>query len=329
MFALCFFAFALQAAPALHITHQFTNTNAQSLIGLPTGSHKTIVDKQGNLRWSHWSLRRKPLDSPFGFSGQLDGALSVESSLKSAGATTVFKADSQSLYKARYPFVVTRLRAGNVSLEELAFSVEAGKQGLDVVRLECTNPNPEPAKIELQLSGKERNLPAYASQNALVTQNGYVVTLVEGQGVSFASKENGLLLSGNWSISARSTQTLWLKLPHDFQVSNRADVPDTSGPALLQQAEQSWQTLWDKGIHIQLPEKELVDFFYSSFAYVLILTERDGLGDLWILDGPAGYRQFWGRGEYFQARALDLLGNLDLARDSIEHAFRIQMDDGE
>src|SRR5581483_11308155 len=36
-----------------------------------------------------------------------------------------------------------------------------------------------------------------------------------------------------------------------------------------------------------------------------------------------------GRGEYFQARALSILGSLDLARDSVEHAFHIQMDDGE
>jgi len=326
---LCFLAGALHAAPALHITHEFTNTNAQSLIGLPTGTHKTIVDKQGNLHWSHWSLQRKPLDSPFGFSGQLDGALIIGSSLETAGSATAFNAESQSLYKGRYPFVVTQLRAGNLSLEELAFSAESENQGLDIVRLQCTNPDSEPAKIGLQLSGKWRNLPAYANQNALVTHNGYLVAFVEGQGVSFASKHNGLTLDGQWSIPARSTLTLWLKLPYDFRAANRAELPDISGPALLEQAEQSWQTIWSKGIHIQLPEKELEDFFYSSFAYVLILTERDRSGDLWILDGPAGYRQFWGRGEYFQARALDLLGNLGLSRDSIEHAFRIQMDDGE
>jgi hypothetical protein len=329
---LLLFSFAsvtLYAAPVLHITHEFTNTNAQSLIGLPTGSHKTIVDKQGNLRWSHWNLKRKPLDSPFGFSGQLDGALTIESSVESAGTATTFKAESQSLYKGRYPFVLTRMRVGNVSLQDLAFAVEAGKQGLDVVRVECTNSNPEPATVNLQLSGKQRNLPAYAEQNTLVTQNGYLVALVEGHGVSFAPKRNGLTLDARWLIPAGSRQTLWLKLPYDFQVVNRGELPNLAGSALLQQAEQSWQTIWSKGIQIQLPEKELEDFFYSSFAYVLILTERDRSGDLWILDGPAGYRQFWGRGEYFQARALDLLGNLNLARDSIEHAFHIQMDDGE
>src|SRR5579884_3096458 len=35
---------------AIHITHQYANLNAQSLIGLPMGSHKTIVDKEGDLR---------------------------------------------------------------------------------------------------------------------------------------------------------------------------------------------------------------------------------------------------------------------------------------
>lgn len=105
-------------------------------------------------------------------------------------------------------------------------------------------------------------------QNALVTQNGYLVALVEGQGVGFTSKQDGLLLSGQWSIPARSTQTLWLKLPYDFQAVNRAGLLTIAGSALLQQAEQSWQTIWSKGIQIQLPEKELEDFFYSSFAYV-------------------------------------------------------------
>ncbi len=36
-----------------------------------------------------------------------------------------------------------------------------------------------------------------------------------------------------------------------------------------------------------------------------------------------------GRGEYFQARALQVLGRSDLAAQSLEHAFHIQMDDGE
>ena len=52
------------------IDHHYTNTDAQSLIGLPMGSHKTIVDKQGDLKWSQWSLKRKPLDTPIGFSSQ-------------------------------------------------------------------------------------------------------------------------------------------------------------------------------------------------------------------------------------------------------------------
>jgi hypothetical protein len=73
----------------------------------------------------------------------------------------------------------------------------------------------------------------------------------------------------------------------------------------------------------------LNDFYYSSIAYVLILTEYDAAGDLWALDGPAVYRQYWGRGEYFQARAMEVAGFLDPARQSVEHAFHIINDDGE
>ena len=73
---LCTMGAALAAMP-FHVTHEFTNKNAHSVIGLPMGSHKTIVEKDGNLRWSQWSLKRKPLDSPFGFSNQMDGALDI------------------------------------------------------------------------------------------------------------------------------------------------------------------------------------------------------------------------------------------------------------
>lgn len=320
----------VQAASTIQITHEFTNTNAQSLIGLPMGSQKTIVDKAGNLHWSHWSLKRRPPDVTFGFSDQLDGSLVIQSSFASGATATVpFQAEGQSLYKGRYPFIVTRLKAQDVRMEELAFAVEDGKQGLDVVRLECTNPSSRAVTVEVQLSGKRRNLPAYANDGALVTRNGYLVVLAGNDGANFLPRRNGLVLSGRWSIPAGSTKTLWLKLPYDFQAADRSAIAGSSGTALLEQAEQSWQAIWNKGIRINLPQKELEDFFYSSFAYVLILTERDAGGDLWILDGPAGYRQYWGRGEYFQARALEILGSLDLARDSVEHAFHLQMDDGE
>src|ERR1700722_17469808 len=62
----------------LGIDHRYSNTDAQSLIGLPMGSHKTTVEKDGSLRWSQWSLKRKPLDVPIGFSSQMDGALAIE-----------------------------------------------------------------------------------------------------------------------------------------------------------------------------------------------------------------------------------------------------------
>jgi hypothetical protein len=48
---LCAMAAALAADP-FTITHQFANRKAHSLIGLPMGSHKTLVEKDGSLHWS-------------------------------------------------------------------------------------------------------------------------------------------------------------------------------------------------------------------------------------------------------------------------------------
>ena len=279
------------------------------------GSEKTIVDKQGNLRWSHWSLKHKPLDSPFGFSSQMDGALDIQ--------LVGFHANSQRLYEGRYPFIVTELGAGSVSLEELAFAAPFGESGFDVVQIQGTNSGPKPLVIELDLSGKDRNLPAHVKDGILLTREGSIVVRVEGESLALSSKENGLVLICRWTIPPHSTKALWLKRPYE-----RASV-SISGTELLERAKQLWQKIWSGGLQIDLPEKELTDFFYSSLAYVLILSEYDAAHDLWLLDGPGGYRQFWGRGEYFQARALDLTDHLDLARQSVEHALHIQMDDGE
>jgi len=324
---LCTAAAALAAEP-FHVTHEFANRNAHSLIGLPMGSHKTIVEKDGNLRWSQWSLKRKPLDSPFGFSNQLDGALDVRTVLADAHGTTPFSAGSQELLKGRYPFVVTHWSAGGLALEELAFAAEAGTQGLDVIRLRVSNPGAA-VTLESQLSGKHYNLPGHARRNALVTRDGYEIVFVEGDGVECTSGASDLTLGCRWTVPANSTRELWLKVPCDLPATREDAIRGESGDSLLARAQESWQALWAKGPQIHLPQKELEDFFYSSFAYVLILTEYDASGDLWVLDGPAAYRQFWGRGEYFQARALQVLGRSDLAAQSLEHAFHVQMDDGE
>jgi hypothetical protein len=142
--ALLIGAAALYAQVA--IDHRYTNTDAQSLIGLPMGSHKTIVDKQGDLKWSQWSLKRKPLDTPIGFSDQMDGELSIQAF---AGADPL-KVSSQQLYRGRYPFIVSSAHSGSLALEELAFSVDpdarpgeiptahSGAKAFDVVRVAIT-----------------------------------------------------------------------------------------------------------------------------------------------------------------------------------------------
>jgi hypothetical protein len=307
-------ACALACAQPIHITHEFANRNAHSLIGMPSGSRKTLVEMDGGLRWSQWDLKHKPLDSPFGFSGQMDGAVDIHT----FRGETALRAGKQSLLEGRYPFVVTQFNGDGLACEELAFPVE----GTDIVRVRCANRTAAPLALETRISGKWHNLPGHADGQTLVTRDSRLIAEIQGGACS--ARSNGLELACRWTAPANSAAVFWLKSPHDGKA-----VRDGSGDALLDEARNVWNTIWTKGPQLHLPNRELEDFFYSSAAYVLILTEYDAAGDFWILDGPAGYRQFWGRGEYFQARSLNLLGLTDLARKSVEHAFHIQMEDGQ
>ena len=98
----------------IHVTHAYANSNAQSLIGVPMGSHKTIVDMQGNLHWSQWSLKTRGLDVPFGFSAQMDGELAIQ--VYSGGSQV--KVTGQHLYHNRFPFVVTNLAGNSLGVED-------------------------------------------------------------------------------------------------------------------------------------------------------------------------------------------------------------------
>jgi hypothetical protein len=322
----------------LTIDHHWSNTDAQSLIGLPMGSHKTIVTKKGDLRWSQWSLKRKPLDSPIGFSSQMDGELAIE---PSAGGNALQMLD-QELYQGRYPFIVTTLKGGGLQLEELAFAVDpearpgeipsqdSGAKGLDIVRLTFRNLGNMPVDAAVKLSGKQRNLPGHFIDQALETRAGEDVVLVAEPGdATISGESNGLAMLLKISVPAGESKVVTLKLPYEWSAKRNAELAQADGAALLRKAVMQWDALWATGTKVEFPQREVSDFYYSSIAYVLILTEYDSQGDLWTLDGPAVYRQYWGRGEYFQARALEVAGFLLPARESVEHAFHIMNDDGE
>ncbi len=331
--------FSVLAAPAqVTIDHRFSNTDAQSLIGLPMGSHKTIVDKKGNLKWSQWSLKRKPLDTPIGFSMQMDGELAIEA----FAGTTPLAVTSQTLYNGRYPFIVSKLAAAGLTLDELAFSADpdvkpgtipdrnSGSRGLDIVRLTFRNDTASPQQATLKLSGKERNLPGHVTGSSLITGAGEdVALLTETAGATPTPEDNGLTLALHLTIPANSSKAISLRLPYEWPAKRNAELSTLTADQLLAKAVTQWDDLWSHGTHVDFPQRELSDFYYSSIAYVLILTEYDAAGDLWTLDGPAVYRQYWGRGEYFQARALEVAGFLSPARQSVEHAFSIINDDGE
>ncbi len=330
--------FSSGLAAQVLIDHRYANTDAQSLIGLPMGSHKTIVDKMGNLKWSQWSLKRRPLDSPIGFSSQMDGELAIEAF---AGAQPLEMTD-QELYRGRYPFVDSTLHGADLTLEELAFAVDpdakpgelpdrnSGARGMDVVRLTLRNEGNAAADAVIKLSGRERNLPGHVQGQALITRGGEDVALIlDAGGATLTQESDGLALVLHAAVPAHGEKTLWLELPYEWPAKRNAALAHATGDALLQMAVAEWDGLWAGATQIDFPQRELSDFYYSSLAYVLILTEYDGHGDLWTLDGPAVYRQYWGRGEYFQARALEAGGFLEPARESVEHALHIINDDGE
>jgi hypothetical protein len=319
-----------QGRTGVHITHQYSNSNAQSLIGLPMGDYKTIIDMQGNLHWSQWSLKRRGLDVPFGFSNQMDGEVEVQLLLDSAtGPPAPLEVTGQELYQGRFPFVVTKLEKGELRAEEVAFATNVPGPGMDVVRIRLRNEGTEALALEAYLSGKRRNLPAFVAGSTLATRDEYLVALAQSETGSFSSAIGGLELDYHANVPAHSSITLWIKRPYDCPTKDSPSIANLQGDRLLTGAESFWQDLWARGAKIDLPEKEIVDFYYSSLAYVLILTERDAQGDLWTLDGPGEYVHYWGRGEYFQARAMEVGGYLDTARETVEHSFRLQKDDGE
>ena len=332
------FGFTASAAAQVTIDHRWSNTDAQSLIGLPMGSHKTIVDKQGDLKWSQWSLKRRPIASPIGFSAQMDGELAIQPVTKNQPLIV----DSQKLYRGRYPFVVTSLRGDDLALEELAFAVDpdakpgvlptatSGARAMDVVRLTFRNDGAAGTDALLKLSGRERNLPGHVAGRNLITLAGEDVVLVsDTAGAAVTSAANGLELDLHVTLPAHGERTLWIEEPYEYPAARNVELTHASGATLLNDAVSQWDGLWSRATKINFPQRQLSDFYYSSIAYVLILTEYDKRGELWTLDGPAVYRQYWGRGEYFQARALEVANFLSPARQSVEHAFHLINDDGE
>jgi len=118
------------------------------------------------------------------------------------------KPGEQTLYKGRYPFVMTQFAGGDLKLEQLAFAVDpeaeagvlpvnnAGTKGLDVVRLVFTNDGTAAQKVLLKLSGRNRNLPGHVQGSALITGGGEDVAMVsDAGGAAVTAEDNGLTLA--------------------------------------------------------------------------------------------------------------------------------------
>lgn len=325
--------FGAEAQEVLHITHQFSNVDARSMIGMPMGSHKTIVTMDGQLLWSQWSLAQKGRAVNFGFSEQFDGALGIAMADSDGSGSEPLVASGQHLDQMRYPFVVTDWKGGKLNAVETAFATEVGSQGLDVVQIRVWNNAETTQTLELKLSGRQRNLPAFASASQLATHDGNLLAVVEphlGPAQESSSAER-LSLNQDYPIPAHGQIVISIKLPYDLPVAQVGKLTGDDSETLLKKARQAWDELWTRGTQIDLPHQvhELSDFYQASVASILMLTEHDENGDLWTLDGPAMYREFWGRGEYFQARSIEFAGYLPIALDTVKHTFSLQKSDGE
>ena len=272
-----------QSQNTLHITHQYANTDARSMIGLPMGNHKTIVTKDGQLMWSQWSLAQKGRAVLFGFSEQFDGALGIQMAEMQGTAAKPLAATTQHLDGMRFPFVVTNWQGDALSAEETAFAVSAEAHDLDVLQVTVSNRGAEARTLSLKLSGKQRNLPAFADGSQLATRDGKLLALVEpSSGVARQSAEgDGLVVAQQREVPAHGSITFWIKLPYELPQAEENSLTHADGPALLSKARQDWETLWSQGTQIQLPsgEKELSDFYQASVASILMLTERDEKGE--------------------------------------------------
>ena len=270
IFSLCLAPFGCAAVLSAQVVidHRYTNTDAQSLIGLPMGSHKTIVDKQGDLKWSQWSLKRKPLDTPIGFSDQMDGELAIQAFAgRGQPNSDPLKISSQQLYQGRYPFIVSSAPSGNLTLQELAFAVDpdavpgqiptahSGAKAFDVVRLTFSNSGASAADVTLKLSGRERNLPGHVVGQMLENGAGEDVALVtESAGATIAAEDNGLTLVLHLSIPAQSQKNITIELPYEWPVARNNELSHGSGQSLLAEAVAQWDALWIPAAHIDFPQ---------------------------------------------------------------------------
>lgn len=304
------------------------------MIGLPMGSHKTIVTKDGQLQWSQWSLKQKGRAVTFGFSEQLDGALGLHFAELAGTEAKPLAATGQHLVDNRFPFVVTDWKGSDLSVVGTAFSIERGHQGYDVVKVEARNGAAEARTLEIRLDGRQRNLPARATGSLLATGDGVLLAAIEPTaGADLQPAEaSGLTLVERRTVPAHGSMVFWIDLPNeDFPAARAGELALLDHDALYATARSDWEALWNRGAKLDLPAnlKELEDFYQASVASILMLTERDENGELWTLDGPAFYREFWGRGEYFQARSIEFAGYLDIALDTAKHTFSLQKSDGE
>ena len=160
-------------------------------------------------------------------------------------------------------------------------------------------------------------------------------TFGEGKEVLFASSHNLAVSGGGAKISISldpaEKKDIHLFLPY-FSMT-RADAQALlSAPDVWQKYYDAKRKFWDdrraQAFTVFIPEKKPMDVFYASHWY-LLETCLDNIGKRWILRAnPFQYDQFYMRDGTFQARAMDLLGEHEIAKKCLDFFIESRDNDG-
>ena len=106
-------------------------------------------------------------------------------------------------------------------------------------------------------------------------------------------------------------------------------MPDQSA-GRLGEARRSWDEFWSKGMRLEFLRGSGNSKISTGRRWPIRSSSRNATPTANLDAGwPGVYREFWGRGEYFQGRAIEAAGYLDIGKETVRHTLSLQKDDGE
>ena len=141
----------------------------------------------------------------------------------------------------------------------------------------------------MKLSGRGRNLPGHVVGDVLMTGAGEDVALVsDAGGAAVTAEDGGLTLALRATLAPKGVDDdLGAAAVRVVRGAECGAVDAERRGAAGARRWRSGMGSGRAGARVHYPEQVLNDFFDSSIAYVLILTEYDAKGDLWT-SGWAG-----------------------------------------